>query len=112
MQKWKIVLWTLLVLGITSSEVQAADTQPSDSTAAKNNTQSDVLPAPVQDHMIEMMQDDLIPVTPLIISPRKYCACPGKNLFGNFRALNVFTNVVGVGASPRSSESVGSPKPQ
>lgn len=58
MQKWKIVLWTLLVLGFTSSEVFAADTKPSDSTAAKNNTQSDALPAPVQDHMIEMMQDD------------------------------------------------------
>jgi len=58
MQKWKIVLWTLLVLGFTSSEVYAADTKPSDSTAAKNNTQSDALPAPVQDHMIEMMQDD------------------------------------------------------
>lgn len=57
MQKWKMTLSVLLILGFVSSEANA-ETQAPVSNGITKNVEQDDLPAPVQDHMIEMMQDD------------------------------------------------------
>ncbi|PKE31866.1 hypothetical protein CWS43_07440 [Rahnella sp. AA] len=57
MQKWKVTLSVLLILGFVSSKVSAETQTPASNIMTKKAEQEE-LPVPVQDHMIEMMQDD------------------------------------------------------
>ncbi|QLK62108.1 hypothetical protein GE278_15595 [Enterobacteriaceae bacterium Kacie_13] len=57
MQKWKLILSALLALSFVSQVADAEDNVPANAASAKS-PQPEALPTPVQDHMIEMMQDD------------------------------------------------------
>lgn len=57
MQKWKVTLPVLLILGFVSSALNAETPTPVGGTPPKVG-EMNALPAPVQEHMIEMMQDD------------------------------------------------------
>lgn len=59
MQKHKLILSFALLSCFLSNFVYAADSIPSDGVSTNNSgTTQEVAPAPVQQHMIEMMQDD------------------------------------------------------